>query len=80
MNLEVVLPTTTAGVRDLLSGMIYALNKDAERAIKARKGDRTYPGIQDKLDAAHILTEAREKIVVNSKSRWKKFQNPEPTE
>lgn len=72
MELEVVLPTTSSGVRELLLAVAHNLEKDAARYMKARKGcTETDPAVADKLDAATSIKELVSSLEARNKARWK---------
>jgi hypothetical protein len=72
VNVQVILPTTTASIIDLLAAMATCLSEDAERYMKTYKTPVTHPAVQDKTFAADVILDAIKTIREASKERWEK--------
>lgn len=79
-EMEVVLPMTNAGVRDLLSTLAHDLKKDAERYMKGNKCDKNYPAVQDKLKWAKAIARIVDREDKASKKRWQEEKDRQQEE
>jgi len=70
-EMEVVFPTTHAGVRDLVQALAASLHEDAKRRLKDPKCDKRDPRIQDKLTWARALDGLAVKQEKENRKRWR---------
>ena len=70
VEMEVVLPMTHAGVRDLLCSLSRGLKRDAKRYMKKYKYDESEPLVQDKLQWAKGIDRLVKREVSGSRKRW----------